>query len=197
MVTSRDSLVGLVARHGARRLDLDLLPPADAVTLLRTLIGGRVDADPGSGRHAGRAVRPAAAGPAGGRRARRGPPALTLAQLAGELAGEQRRLDLLEAGGDARTAVRGVFSWSCRHLPADAAEAFRLIGLHPGPDLDEYAVAALTGRTLGQSRDLLDVLARAQPDPADSGRPLRHARSAPGLRRASSPPPAPATTGWR
>ena len=30
---------------GARRLDLDLLPPADAVALLRALIGARVDAD--------------------------------------------------------------------------------------------------------------------------------------------------------
>jgi DNA-binding SARP family transcriptional activator/tetratricopeptide (TPR) repeat protein len=161
VVTSRDSLVGLVARHGARRLDLDLLPPADAVTLLRALIGERVDADPGAAATlAGQCARlplalRVAAEFAAGR------PDLTLAQLAGELAGEQRRLDLLEAGGDARTAVRGVFSWSCRHLPADAAEAFRLIGLHPGPDLDGYSVAALTGRTLSQSRDLLDVLARA------------------------------------
>ena len=38
-----------------------------------------------------------------------------------------------------------MFSWSYRHLPAEAARAFRLIGLHPGPDLDAYAVAALTG----------------------------------------------------
>ena len=46
LVTSRDSLAGLVAREGARRLGLDLLPLADAVSLLRALIGGRVDADP-------------------------------------------------------------------------------------------------------------------------------------------------------
>jgi hypothetical protein len=41
VVTSRDALAGLVARHGATRLDLDLLPPADAVRLLRELIGAR------------------------------------------------------------------------------------------------------------------------------------------------------------
>ena len=40
---------GLVARDGAVRLDLDLLPPAEAVGLLRALIGARVDADPACG----------------------------------------------------------------------------------------------------------------------------------------------------
>ena len=46
LVTSRDTLAGLVARDGARRLTLDLLPLADAISLLRALIGDRVDADP-------------------------------------------------------------------------------------------------------------------------------------------------------
>jgi transcriptional regulator with XRE-family HTH domain len=46
LVTSRDALVGLVARDGAVRLDLNLLPLAEAVELLRVLIGARVDADP-------------------------------------------------------------------------------------------------------------------------------------------------------
>jgi transcriptional regulator with XRE-family HTH domain len=41
LVTSRDSLAGLVARDGATRLDLDLLPLADAVRLLQELIGDR------------------------------------------------------------------------------------------------------------------------------------------------------------
>ena len=46
LVTSRDSLAGLVAKDGAQRLDLDLLPLPDAITLLSTLIGDRVDEDP-------------------------------------------------------------------------------------------------------------------------------------------------------
>ncbi|HUD36036.1 MAG TPA: BTAD domain-containing putative transcriptional regulator [Streptosporangiaceae bacterium] len=41
VVTSRDALAGLVARDGACRLDLGPLPPADAVGLLRALIGER------------------------------------------------------------------------------------------------------------------------------------------------------------
>ena len=48
VVTSRDSLAGLVARDGARRLDLDLLPPEDAVALLGALIGERAEVEPDS-----------------------------------------------------------------------------------------------------------------------------------------------------
>ncbi len=74
VVTSRDSLAGLVARHGAVRLEVDLLPLADAAGLLRDLIGARADADPAAAGGAGRPVLPAAAGAAGGSRAGRRPP---------------------------------------------------------------------------------------------------------------------------
>jgi tetratricopeptide (TPR) repeat protein len=46
VVTSRDALAGLVARGGARRLALGLLPPAEATGLLRAVIGERLDAEP-------------------------------------------------------------------------------------------------------------------------------------------------------
>jgi DNA-binding SARP family transcriptional activator/tetratricopeptide (TPR) repeat protein len=48
VVTSRGALAGLVATDGATRLDLDVLPPEEAVALLRTLIGARVAAEPGA-----------------------------------------------------------------------------------------------------------------------------------------------------
>ena len=51
--------------------------------------------------------------------------------------------------------MRAVFSWSYRHLDAGAARVFRLLGLHPGPDLDLYAAAALTGTTAEQARRAL------------------------------------------
>ena len=173
IVTSRDSMAGLVARHGARRLALDMLPAADAIGLLRTLIGDRVDAEPDAAAElAGQCARlPLALRVAAELAA--ATPDSRLAELAGELAGEQRRLDLFDAGGDERTAVRGVFSWSYRHLPPGPAQAFRLIGLHPGPDLDAYAVAALTALTgatadsgsrpvtATQAKDALALLARA------------------------------------
>ncbi len=175
VVTSRDSLPGLVARHGARRLDLDILPLADAVGLLRTLIGDRVDAEARAAEDlAGQCARLPLALRVAAELAAASPGSL-LAELADELDGEQRRLDLLDAGGDGRTAVGGVFSWSYRHLPAEAARAFRLAGLHPGPDFDAYAAAALTGVTITQARDVLALLARAHlVHPVGAGRHGMH-----------------------
>jgi tetratricopeptide (TPR) repeat protein len=160
LVTSRDSLAGLVARHGARRLDLDLLPPDDARALLRMLIGPRADAEPAAVECLAAlcarlplALRVAAelAGSLPGTR---------LSELARELADQSRRLALLDAGGDDKTAVRTVLSWSYRHLPHDARRLFRLLGLHPGPDVDRYAAAALAGTSLADSSRLLESLAR-------------------------------------
>jgi tetratricopeptide (TPR) repeat protein len=161
VVTSRDSLAGLVVLHGARRLDLAALPVTDAVLLLNRLIGRRADTDSASTATLAQqcARLPLALRLAAELAASR--PASTIAALAAELADQQRRLDLLTAGDDPRTAVQGVFSWSYQHLPADAGRAFRLLGLHPGPDYGPYAVAALTGTTLDDAQRRLDLLLRA------------------------------------
>ena len=161
LVTSRDALAGLIARDGARRLDLDLLPLVEAVSLLRALIGGRIDSD--SEAATALAIQcarlPLALRVAAELADTR--PAAAVSDLVAELADQQRRLDLMEAGADPQTAVRTVFSWSCRHLDPDTGRAFRLAALHPGLDLDSYAVAALTGTSRRRASQLLDQLARA------------------------------------
>jgi transcriptional regulator with XRE-family HTH domain len=151
VVTSRDSLAGLVARDGAQRIDLDLLSPADAVTLLRALIGERADADRAATKTlADMCCRlPLALRVAAELSASR--PAMPISTLAAELTDQRRKLDLLEAGGDPRTAVRAVFSWSYQHLDDNAARTFRLLGLDPGADLDLYAAAALADATVEQT----------------------------------------------
>jgi tetratricopeptide (TPR) repeat protein len=161
VVTSRDALAGLVARDGARRVDLDLMPVADATALLHALIGARAAASPAATEAlAELSCRlPLALRVAAELAAAR--PTAPMAELVAELADRQRRLDLLAAGSDARTAVRAVFSWSIRHLDSAAARGFRLAGLHPGPDLDRFAMAALTGRAPEQASQMLDQLARA------------------------------------
>jgi tetratricopeptide (TPR) repeat protein len=176
VVTSRDSLAGLVAVDGAHRLDLDLLPPGEAMALLTTLIGPRADTDPAAAEALARlcarlplALRVAAEMAA----ARAGAP---LAGLVAELAGEGDRLELLEAGGDPHGAVTSVFSWSYRHLTADAAKMFRLLGLHPAQHWDVYAAAALTNTaSLAQARRTLAELAQAHLiQPAGAGRYQMH-----------------------
>lgn len=161
VVTSRDSLAGLAAVHGAHQIDLDLLPAADAVELLRRLIGQRVDAEPRAAETLAEqcarlplALRVAAvlATPQPGR---------PLAEVVAELADRQERLELLDPGGDPYAAVHAVFSWSIQHLPEQSARTFRRLGLHPGPDLDQYVAAALTGLAPNRARHVVETLVSA------------------------------------
>ena len=124
LVTSRDTLPGLVVRHGAVRVNLDLLSPEESVDLLRTLLRERVDAEPGPAvALAQRCARlPLALRIAAELALTR--PRTSLADLVAELGDESRRLDLLAAGDDEYTAVRTVFSWSCNNLRAGAGPAF-------------------------------------------------------------------------
>jgi tetratricopeptide (TPR) repeat protein len=161
IVTSRSSLAGLVAREGASRLDLGLLPPTESVQLLRALIGNRVGREPAAAReladrcaHLPLALRLVA-------ELAVARPARTLADLVAELADVRGRLDVLDAGGDPHTAVRAVFSWSYQLLPPGAARLFRLLGCHPGRTVDVPAAAALAQLPLPAARSLLEALFRA------------------------------------
>ncbi|WP_199743805.1 BTAD domain-containing putative transcriptional regulator [Verrucosispora sp. FIM060022] len=141
VVTSRDQLHSLVAAEGARLLALDLLTATESRNLLRSRIGGdRLDDEPdavadmieASGRL------PLALSIVAARVATR--PTFPLEAIAAELRPPEARLEVL-ADGD----VRRVFSWSYRALSPVAARLFRLIGLHPGPELTSAAAAALLG----------------------------------------------------
>ncbi|MEV4630408.1 NB-ARC domain-containing protein [Micromonospora sp. NPDC049523] len=159
LVTSRDRLTALAVRHGARRVALDRLPLDESLRLLGALVGPRVTADPESAAVLARscAQLPLALRIAGDLAAAR--PTAPLADLAVDLADEQHRLDLLDAGGDERTDVRAVFSWSYRRLDPPAMRLFRLLALHPG-DFDRYAAAALAGLHPAQLHRPLETLLR-------------------------------------
>ncbi len=175
IVTSRDRLTGLVAREGAARVRLDPLPAANATGLLEDFIGVRAVADPAAvaslSEQCARlplALRVAAEFVAGR-------PDTPLASLVAQLADEQRRLDALDAGGDRRTAMRGVLSWSYRRLPAPAARLFRLLSLHGPVTFGTGAAAALAGLPAGEARALLDQLCQAYLiHPVDSDRYQMH-----------------------
>ncbi|TDD27019.1 hypothetical protein E1287_35460 [Actinomadura sp. KC06] len=71
-------------------------------------------------------------------------PPFPLAALAEELRDVESRWDTLD-GGEATANARSVFSWSYRRLPSQVARLFRLLALHPGPDIGVPAAAALAG----------------------------------------------------
>jgi hypothetical protein len=134
VVTSRDDLAGLVARDGARRIDLDPLSPADALTLLHTLIGARVAADATATATLARccAFLPLALRIAAELAITH--PAMSVAELLADLHDEQRRLDAFDTSGDPHTAVRSVFSWSYQKLsPAAMRRRSRWPGCIRGP----------------------------------------------------------------
>jgi tetratricopeptide (TPR) repeat protein/transcriptional regulator with XRE-family HTH domain len=162
LVTSRDTLAGLVARDGAVRLQVGLLDPDESIELLRRTLDARVDADPAAAAAlANRCGRLPLALRIAAERALAAPGA-PLGGLVHELTDERRLLALLDAGDDPRAAVRAVFSWSFRELAEPPARLFALLGLHPGTAIDVPATAALMGGAPAVARALLDRLIRGQ-----------------------------------
>jgi tetratricopeptide (TPR) repeat protein/transcriptional regulator with XRE-family HTH domain len=161
VVTSRNQLAGLAAAEGARQVCLDVLSRADSRELLRLRLGAQrlarereaVDMLIGLCAQLPLAMSIAAARAAAH-------PAFPLAVLAAELQHAGSKLDVLD-GGDAASNVRAVFSWSCKHLSEPSARMFRLLGVHPGPDISVAAAASVADLGHGQARQILGELARA------------------------------------
>jgi tetratricopeptide (TPR) repeat protein/transcriptional regulator with XRE-family HTH domain len=161
LVTSRNQLGGLAAADAARLISLDVLSHAEAVQMLTARLGAtRAAAEPGAVDQIANlcACLPLALAVAGARAAAR--PRFSLASLATELADSADRLDVLEAG-DPGSSVRAVFSWSTGQLDAEAARMFRLLGIHPGPDISVSAAASLAALAEADTRLPLRELCRA------------------------------------
>jgi DNA-binding SARP family transcriptional activator len=160
LVTSRSQLTGLVVAEGATPLTLDVLTEEEAHELLGRRLGKDVVAaepEAASELISLCARLPLALGVAAGRAATR--PGFSLAALAAELRDTRNRLEMLDAG-DAATDVRAVLSWSYEQLSPSAARMFRLLGLHPGPDVSLAAAASLAGVTRSEAASALRELTR-------------------------------------
>jgi transcriptional regulator with XRE-family HTH domain/tetratricopeptide (TPR) repeat protein len=161
IVTSRRELAALAAREGARLLQLDVLSEQEANELLVTRLGKERAADePWAVTQLATlcARLPLALSVVVARAA--AAPKLPLSSLAAELTELGGRLDALDAG-DPAANVRTVLSLSYRHLPETAARMFRLLGLHPGPDISAAAAASLAGVPVAAARVALRDLTRA------------------------------------
>ncbi|MGY0233590.1 BTAD domain-containing putative transcriptional regulator [Longispora urticae] len=175
VVTSRDRLAGLVARDGARLLELGVLPRDRAVELLTRILGRRrTEAEP-------EAVADLAELCGDLPLALRIAAAHLVSQPRRDVAGynaELRAGDLLaslEVPGDELASVRGVFGYSYRALAPETARLFRLVGLIPGADLTADAAAALAEIPADRAGALLEELSAAHLLESDrSGRYAPH-----------------------
>ncbi|MDX3115587.1 AfsR/SARP family transcriptional regulator [Streptomyces scabiei] len=162
LVTSRNRLSGLIALEGARSLVLDVLPAAECRRLLARRTGAeRVMSEPlAVDEIVTRCARlPLALVIVAARAAIE--PELGLARLATELRDAQDSPDGLDSFGneDTRADIRAVFSWSYGTLSPQAARMFRLLGVHPGPDISVPAAASLAGLPVRHAGRLLTALA--------------------------------------
>ena len=161
VVTSRSQLTSLAVTEGASQISLDLLTGAEARELLASWLGpARLAGEPEAAAEiAGLCARlPLALAITAARAAAR--PGVPLAAFAAQLRQARERLDVL-ATGDTATDVRAVLSWSCQNLDDHAARMFRLLGLHPGPDISAPAAASLAGTPLADAQAALRELTGA------------------------------------
>ncbi|MDI1464108.1 BTAD domain-containing putative transcriptional regulator [Catellatospora sp. KI3] len=156
LVTGRNRLGGL---SGARRIDLDVLGPQDALDLLGRIVGAdRAAAEPA----AAQAIvelcghLPLAICIAGARLATRQRWPLRL--LADRLADEQRRLDELTI---ADLQVRAGFELSYRGLDEPARRALRRLGYLGVPEFSSWIPAWLTDTAETAAEDVVEQLVDA------------------------------------
>jgi tetratricopeptide (TPR) repeat protein len=182
LTTSRHTLAGLEARL----LDLGVLDEAAGVALLGKALriarpaDDRISGDPAA---AGSLARMCGGLPLALQITAallKADPALTAAELAGELAAESGRLEQLaydDGSGAAAPSVVAAFDLSYRRLEESQARVFRLLPTAPGPDVSTAAAAILVGLPAGAARKVLSVLARAhliESAPAAVGRWQMH-----------------------
>ena len=153
LITSRRHLTALA---DAAAISLDTLAPGEAAALLGRL-AGRPDLGSGAG-PAAEITRlcgylPLAIGMLA--RQLHHHPAWTAADLAADLAAAAARLELMRAEN---LSVAAAFDLSYQDLTEGQQRLFRRLGVHPGPDIDAYAAAALDGTDLAAARRHLDGL---------------------------------------
>ena len=153
LVTSRRHLSAL---EDATAVSLDTLPPDEAARLLVRLSGraGLSPDDPAVAEIIGLCgLLPLAIGMVA--RQLHHHPAWTVAGRAAELASARDRLELMATEN---LSVAAAFNLSYEDLTEDQQRLFRRLGLHPGADIDAYAVAALDGTGLSAVRRGLEAL---------------------------------------
>lgn len=160
LITSRQRLTSLSTAMGARRIQVPPMPAREGAELLTRRLDSTVELPEEAGRELV---------------ARCGGLPLVIAILAEhlvtfrppEIASVTKHLDLrrliaeLGEDGDGSNSARTFFSWSYEALPAEERRLFRLLGLHPGPNIGIEAAASCGGRTTAAIKRSLGILVGA------------------------------------
>ncbi|MGW1376393.1 BTAD domain-containing putative transcriptional regulator [Streptomyces sp. NPDC002446] len=153
LVAGRHRLTGL---DTDRCVTLQPLPTADAIGLLRHLIGAaRTDADADAVTDLARLCGglPLALRIAGARLQHR--PSWSPTHLAARMAREERRLDELSAGD---RSVEAAFHMSYAQLAETRQRAFRQLGHAPTPEFDAWTPAVMLGVGVEEAEGMLEEL---------------------------------------
>lgn len=160
IVTSRRKLSGL-GRRGAVNVSVPPMSYGECKSWLTRLLGERAANAPGSvdrlaevcggnllalrvvAQHVARA------------------PYVPVNELLDELRDSHTLLSLGDDGDGPDSSVRAVFSWSYHALTTEEQRLFRLVGLHPGPDVTLDLAAALAGQDKQSTKRTLDHLVNA------------------------------------
>jgi DNA-binding SARP family transcriptional activator len=162
LITSRHRLSGLIAAQAAHSISLDVLNESEAHELLARRLGhDRVAAKPRATQEiiARCGGLPLALAVVAARAAIH--PEFPLDALAAKLRGSKTSLEAFSST-DTATDLRAVFSWSYESLEPDSARLFRLLGLHPGPDITAPAAASLAGVPVDRAQTMLGELTDTQ-----------------------------------
>ncbi|WP_203985824.1 AfsR/SARP family transcriptional regulator [Virgisporangium aurantiacum] len=154
LITSRNRMMSLSVREGARHVTVGPLSDRASTALLAGIIGARAAAEPGAVRtlvHLAGGL-PLALRLLGEQVAERSRTAV--ADLVSQL-----RMHVLDDVGEA-AGLRTAFAWSYSSLTASAARLFRTLGNHPGMNIGPGAAAALAGIDPDEVPQLLNTLAR-------------------------------------
>lgn len=152
LITSRRRMIDL---HEAATLSMDVMPLPDAMTLFNRVAGAnRTEGEQSAVAEAVQlcGLLPLAIRIAAARLRHR--PSWTVADLIERL---REQADLTRAkDGDDQVAI--AFEMSYRRLESEQQRVFRLLGLHPGADIDAGATAALTLLPTRRAQSLLEDL---------------------------------------
>ncbi|WP_199440154.1 AfsR/SARP family transcriptional regulator [Umezawaea beigongshangensis] len=161
VITSRSKLTGLGFRYHPHQFQVDPLDGIDARRLLASGVGARAVGEPRSLEALADLCSglPIALKVLAQHIAAR--PGAPLSDFLRQVNEDVKLLDIGAAGDGVKHGLRAVFDQSVRALGDTEQRLYRLLALHPGPDVTVAVAAALMSEPAAVVRSRLDVLAEA------------------------------------